>query len=303
MLFTIAIPTFNNIKTIENTFKSCLGQDYENEYEILIVDNCCTDGSDLLFKNWSNTYKNVKVIRDHETVSLFENHNVCLRNAIGKYVLFCHSDDCLNVNALKLLEKKIIEKYCPDKYVLWGSSLFRDFYVNLSNTGIHFNQILSGERAYLPFFYGGLTPSGTCYSRKIFIEKGGFLKQSHKCAHCDATTMLFLANDGFEFEMMDRIIFLRRDASTAIRQGSFDNECIAWQAAIEELIKKVGEEQFLEISRHSLTLQNIPLAYYIVLLNFGYFKKEILKNFLRPKNLIRALLYKNYRILLKALIR
>lgn len=45
MLFTIAIPTYNNASTIRNAVDSALNQDYNQEYEILIVNNASTDST------------------------------------------------------------------------------------------------------------------------------------------------------------------------------------------------------------------------------------------------------------------
>jgi len=43
MLFTIAIPTFNNENTILTAIKSALNQDIDIEYEVLVVNNASTD--------------------------------------------------------------------------------------------------------------------------------------------------------------------------------------------------------------------------------------------------------------------
>lgn len=84
LLITIAIPTFNNINTIERTIESCMEQDYQEEYEILIVDNCCTDGSEVLFEKLRKKYDLFRVVRNNETVPLFSNHNICLQYARGQ---------------------------------------------------------------------------------------------------------------------------------------------------------------------------------------------------------------------------
>lgn len=302
MLITIAIPTFNNINTIERTIESCMEQDYQEEYEILIVDNCCTDGSEVLFEKLRKKYELFRIVRNNETVPLFSNHNICLQYARGQYVVFCHSDDVLERKALTILSKKIISRGYPDKYVLWGSSLFRDFYGNFAQAQINLSQILSGERAYSAFFYGGLTPSGTCYSRDIFLKYGGFIEFDHKLAPSDMVTMLLMANKGFEFEMIDRILFCRKDASTARRSTTWSEHCDAFTVAINGLIDKVGIDEFLEMSRHSLRLKNMPLLYFIALIRLGYLKKNILRKMLKPQNIFKGFSHGVYRELLKAVL-
>ncbi|MCF0185669.1 MAG: glycosyltransferase family 2 protein, partial [Bacteroidaceae bacterium] len=174
MLFTIAIPCYNNVKTIGKAIRSAIHQDYISEYEILVANNASTDGTKEQIEQFD--CENLRVINNPTTVNLFANHNVCLREAKGDYVVFCHSDDELLPQALTILEDRIKSRLFPQKYVLWGRSMFRDYARNLNEIGYRQNTILAGEQA-IDFFImapRGLTPSGTCYSRKSIIELGGF---------------------------------------------------------------------------------------------------------------------------------
>lgn len=301
MLLSIAIPTYNNKKTIERAIYSCLQQSYTDEYEIIIVDNHSTDGTTDLLQGIANSHKQIKLFRNEQTISMYENHNRCLQYAQGRYVLFCHSDDYLNCNALALLKEKINFRGFPNKYVLWGSSLFRDFYRSIDYAKMQLNMVLAGERAYVPFFYGGLTPSGTCYSRDAFLEYGGFLPAKHRLTPSDLSTMLYLASSGFEFEMMDRILFIREYASTARTNLLQEKEYIdAIDDAIEALINKIGEEKFVAMARHSLILETPPVIFFICLAKRNFYRKQLFKQYLK-KPLAFSLLRKQNRILLKAL--
>lgn len=302
MLLSIAIPTYNNKNTIERAICSCLQQSYTDEYEIVIVDNHSTDGSKDLLQDIANSHRQIALFRNEHTVSMYENHNKCLQYAQGQYVLFCHSDDYLNCNALTLLKEKIKFRGFPDKYVLWGSSLFRDFYRSISYAKIQMNMVLAGERAYIPFYYGGLTPSGTCYSRNAFLQYEGFLPTKHRLAPSDLTTMLYLASYGFEFEMMDRILFVREHASTAQANLLQQKEYIdAVDDAIEALINKIGEEKFIEIARYSLCLEIPPIIFFICLARRNFYRKQLLKQYLKNP-LFLNLLRKQSRTLLENLL-
>lgn len=69
MLFTIAIPTYNNASTIRNAVDSALNQDYNQEYEILIVNNASTDST--LDKLSDYTDSKVRIVSNERTVDLF----------------------------------------------------------------------------------------------------------------------------------------------------------------------------------------------------------------------------------------
>lgn len=211
MLFTIAIPTYNNESTISRTIESAINQDFD-DYEILVLNNASLDKTDAILEQFG---ENIRVVKNPNTVSMYENHNLCLKNANGDYIVFCHSDDIILSDALIKYAKIIKQRQFPKKYVLWGRSMFRDFGFNWKNGGFELNQIAAGLHAITPFLYGGITPSGTCYSRLSFLEVGGFILINHKLSPSDMFTMWKLALNQFEFEMSENIFFFRDGASTA----------------------------------------------------------------------------------------
>jgi glycosyltransferase involved in cell wall biosynthesis len=242
MLFTIAIPTYNNAKTLEETIESCINQDIETNYEVLVVDNNSTDDTKTILKSYENK---VKIVTNDITVSMWENHNVCLQHAEGDYTIFCHSDDRLLPDALTKLFIELNKKEFPKSIVIWGRSFFRDFYGNWNNAGFHLNEIATGITCLDVFFMGGLTPSGTCYSTKSFIELSGFLKVEHKLGPSDMVTMWKLVMNCFEFLMIDRVLFIRKEASTA-SGSAFNKNNIqeSIKVAILTLKAHISEEDF-----------------------------------------------------------
>lgn len=237
MKFTIAIPTYNNQATIQEAINSAVNQDYKGEYEILVVDNFSTDNTASILDDYKSVITRVK---NSKTVTLFENHNVCLENARGEYIIFCHSDDELLPDALTKYFNILEFRNFPTKYVLWGRSMFRDFFNSWENGGFSLNQIASGIESIEAFKGGGLTPSGTCYSRKTFLEAGGFLTVKHRMAPSDLISMWNLSLNFFEFEMVDRIFFKREFASTAIFTDSkkeYDSILDAIMSFKEEISK------------------------------------------------------------------
>jgi len=303
ILFTIAIPVYNNEKTIRKTILSCINQNYSDNYEILVVDNNSNDKTNEVIQEFSNE---INIVRNCDTVTMYENHNVCLGNAKGDYVLFCHADDTLKNNALSILDNKIKQRNYPDKYVIWGRSKFRDYYNNWKKGQADLNTVLSGQFSLDPFFYGGVTPSGTCYSKNSFLELEGFINSDHKLSPSDMTTMLYLAYNGFEFEMIDRLYFNREFASTAINH-SYQDMLDAVVDSMESLKKKMGEDEFEVLINRAFRLKNIPVLFISTLIKMGYSKKKIFKYIIKksiktPKLLVKYILLTKYRYLIKLLL-
>lgn len=241
MTITIAIPTYNNEKTIAKAISSALNQDYSEDFEILVVNNASTDGTQKVIESFKNS--KIRQVVNRETIDMYSNHNICLKEAKGDYVLFCHSDDELLPNALTIISDRIKERKCPKRYVLWGHSLFRDFYHSILRANLMTNMMFSGEAAVRCFIHGGLTPSGTCYSRQPLVEMGGFPSSNSKAPAMDWVLMVLAAFNCFEFEMIDRIYYKRMDASTAVRTMTDKERIDVNRDALEEMFKKMTEGQ------------------------------------------------------------
>ena len=272
-LITVAIPVYNNEKTIRKTLDSCLGQDTDIPYEVLVVDDASEDSIPQILASYTDEKLRVKTLT--ERVPLIANHNVCLENALGDYVLFCHADDTLEPHAIETIAAKLKARRYPKKYLLWGHSMFRDYGFQLKRAGFRTGELLAGEYAALIPMHGGLTPSGSCYSRESLLELGGFMHVDIMLAPSDITTMLHLALNGFRFEMMEEMIFIRKDASTMTRETNADTFLEAYDDAYRNFILRTAPEEI----RHLLTISTEhaypPYYFYYSIAQDARFKKQI----------------------------
>jgi glycosyltransferase involved in cell wall biosynthesis len=272
-LITIAIPVYNNEKTIRKTIDSCLNQDTNINYEILVVDDASDDSIPEILASYSDSKIRIKTLKDR--VPLIANHNVCLNNSLGDYVIFCHADDELEPNAIERVSKQLKSRNYPKKYVMWGHSLFRDYYLQLKKAGFRTNEMIVGEYASLLPMHGGLTPSGTCYSRESFLELGGFVNVDIMLAPSDITTMLYLALNGFSFEMIDEMIFIRRGASTMTNETQASKFLEAYDNAYLNFIKITSKEEIKNLISISTQHNEKPFYFYYSLAQDSNFKRDI----------------------------
>lgn len=289
MKYTIAIPTYNNETTIVNAVLSALKQKFDEEYEVLVVNNASVDSTMELLVNLQKEYT-FRIVDNSETVSLFENHNVCLNKALGDYVIFCHSDDLLYEDALKKLDLALSAYQYPEKIVCWGRSFFRDFYSSFSKVG-ELNEMVTGISAQQLFQNGGLTPSGTCYSRKSFVASGGFLPMRTNITPSDMSSMIKYSLDGAEFLMLDRLLFQREFASTA-NEVTQEDGFESFEHAIEELARILPPQTMETLFNNIDTFTTINLRYMLILSKYSpddglknkFKAKFILKNPLSLRN-------------------
>ena len=258
--FTIAIPTYNNEATVANAIRSALGQDYRGDYEVLVVNNASTDGTLGQAEQFVPDPR-LTIVTNESTCSLYANHNVCLQQAKGDYVLFCHSDDTLDPGALRSIHRALEQRGFPRRIVMWGHSLYIDFYDELNNAGFRAGQLFSGIVAARAFFDMGLTPSGTCYCRSI-ADHGAFLLTTVKAAPSDASSMVLAALNGFRFEMIEDIIFFRYTASTATHGRPFTEIISAHEDAFRLLFSRLERSTMATLMDQNSRRQRPSLLFY-----------------------------------------
>ncbi|MHA4894108.1 glycosyltransferase [Pedobacter sp. PWIIR3] len=88
---SLCIPTYNSEAYLEETLTSIKNQTYTN-IEVIIVDNCSTDGTVGIIKEFAEKY-NWKYVLNDENIGAGLNMNKSISFANGELVAVYHSDD------------------------------------------------------------------------------------------------------------------------------------------------------------------------------------------------------------------
>ena len=91
-LVSVIIPVFNGEKTIKKAIDSVLHQTYEN-IEIIVVDDCSTDGTFLLLQSLAKKHSQITVYKNEKNMGTAKSRNIGISHAKGKYVAFIDTDD------------------------------------------------------------------------------------------------------------------------------------------------------------------------------------------------------------------
>lgn len=110
LFFSILIPCYGNLIFLDECLESIEKQNFSS-YEIIICDQGETDSSKIAAK-----YKNVKIIKKNKP-SLYLSRIELIKEANGKYCLFCDNDDLFADNALQILFEAISNHNYPDVLV------------------------------------------------------------------------------------------------------------------------------------------------------------------------------------------
>ncbi len=93
-LVTVLVVTYNHINTFEKAIKSVLEQKTNFDFEIWVLDDCSTDGTSNLVKEYANRYPDkIKPIIREENLGGIQNVFQELKNIRTKYYATLESDD------------------------------------------------------------------------------------------------------------------------------------------------------------------------------------------------------------------
>ena len=95
-LVSVLIPVYNRASLISAAIESSLAQTYQN-IEIIIVDNCSTDGTYEVVQRYARCDARVKCWRNDENVGAIRNWIKCLDYSHGEYIKILFSDDWLEL--------------------------------------------------------------------------------------------------------------------------------------------------------------------------------------------------------------
>lgn len=108
MNLTIAICVYNAERYIEETLESVMNQTFQG-FELLIVDDCSTDGSvELVERFFRENPRQYELVRFEENRGIGYARHFAERHATTKYMMFLDSDDVLYSNAVDTMYEKIM---------------------------------------------------------------------------------------------------------------------------------------------------------------------------------------------------
>ena len=109
ILVSVIIPVYNSAMFIEEALDSVIKQTYRN-LEIIVVDDCSTDGSGIICDRYAETDSRIKVIHHTATRGVCVSRNDALDVVTGGYVVFLDSDDAYHSEAIQRMVDSLIRE-------------------------------------------------------------------------------------------------------------------------------------------------------------------------------------------------
>lgn len=101
LLLSFVLPVYNVEKYIRPCLESLFNQDLaEEEFEVILVDDGCTDNTVTLIKEFAKEHRNIRLVHQlNQGPSAARNNG--MRRAQGRYLMFVDSDDLLVSHSIR----------------------------------------------------------------------------------------------------------------------------------------------------------------------------------------------------------
>ena len=107
---SVIVPIYNVEKYLKECVDSILKQSYKN-IEVLLIDDCGTDNSGEIAKNYEKQDKRCIYIRREKNGGLSAARNTGIKNATGEYLAFIDSDDWVDKDFIRNMLEGIVNDY------------------------------------------------------------------------------------------------------------------------------------------------------------------------------------------------
>lgn len=161
---SIAICTFNGEKYLQEQLDSIINQSYQN-LEIIIVDDCSTDGTITLLKKYQTENTNIKLVLNEINIGFNQNFKKAIQLCTSDFIAIADQDDIWETEKIALLVKKI-----GNNLLLYHDSAYIDENGNLTgkSTSSH-HRFVSGNCAEKLIYYNCIS-GHACLIKKELIN-------------------------------------------------------------------------------------------------------------------------------------
>lgn len=114
-LVSIITPTYNSESFIQDLIQAVTAQTYQN-WELLITDDCSSDGTCQVIERFMAKDARIKLFRLEQNSGAGVARNNSIKQAQGRYIAFCDSDDRWLPNKLEQQLQFMQERNCALSY-------------------------------------------------------------------------------------------------------------------------------------------------------------------------------------------
>ncbi len=268
--FSVIIGTYNCKKFLKLAIESVLNQTYKN-FELIIVDDCSTDGSQNLIKDVSSKDKRVRYyFRKTNSGKDAVPKNLGVQKARGDYICILDSDDIWSKNKLEVqnsfLKNDTIMVCSSCEYIDESNKRYSGFFMHYFRKFLQKKFLKSGLVSF--YMYNPVIFSSTIIKKKI-LKEYMFNESSDFVGIIDLELWLRLFVDK---KKSNRIVFINRDLVKIRRRHD----------SLNRDFRRASIRAMHCLTRNFISTKNYKYFYYFIvgvilratktILNYSYYK-------------------------------
>lgn len=184
---SVIIPNYNSEKYIKRCLDALLNQEYKVD-EIIVVDDCSTDKSKEIIKQYTEKYDNIFLEENKTNKGVSFSRNKGIEIAKSEYIVFCDPDDWYEKDAIKkMMEYKT--RYDAD-YVVAGYYMTHNSEkrIEIKYNGLFRDTVVDKD---ICISYMPITSSAKLIKKSIFTEHN--LKYPEGIKNCEELPVIPVA--------------------------------------------------------------------------------------------------------------
>jgi len=173
-LISIVIPNYNNERYLPKCLESCINQIYNN-IEIIVVDDCSTDGSIQVIQYYQKKDSRIKLIQNKVNQKVSKTRDIGISKSQGRWITTLDSDDYYYSNNKIEKEVDIIRSYNFRENVIAYSGIVR-----VDNHGKKIGNVMSSKKVMEGDIFKSIItrscaiPRDFIFSKVAYSKAGGF---------------------------------------------------------------------------------------------------------------------------------
>lgn len=175
-LVSIVINFYNEKEYLAQAIDSMMAQTYDN-CEILLIDDCSTDGSRSIAEYYSEKYDNVRYYRNNTNKGLAYGRNIGIINSKGEYIAFMDGDDFSDYDRIRIQ----VEYLNSNRNVVAVSGLKRNFDNNRFYRDEQFSEN-SFELKNLMLFMNPFVHPAAMIRKSLYTKHGLLMNEKYRCS-------------------------------------------------------------------------------------------------------------------------
>ncbi|MGC1272197.1 MAG: glycosyltransferase family 2 protein [Planctomycetaceae bacterium] len=211
---SVLMTSYNREKYIGAAIESVLVQTYR-DFELLIVDDCSTDGTVAIAERYAALDSRIRVLRNEKNLGQFPNRNYAATLAEGRFLKYADSDDLMYPHCLELMVSLLESAPRADVALsAWASWLAGPA-----------PSLLTPRQCYQREFLGmglfGNSPGAALIRRESFRSIGGFPERG---IYSDALFLLHACRSFHVLVIPGDLFWYRTHTDQAVHNASVDQD-------------------------------------------------------------------------------